>query len=86
MQRNAELSLRNRLDKEGRKQRASQGAVVIMSPQGQVRAMVGGKSYKRSQYNRALNASRQPGSAFKPFVYLAAVFRGYEPDTPVLDQ
>ncbi len=86
MQRNAELSLRNRLDKEGRKQRASQGAVVIMSPQGQVRAMVGGKSYKRSQYNRALKASRQPGSAFKPFVYLAAVFRGYEPDTPVLDQ
>ncbi|MGI9370872.1 MAG: transglycosylase domain-containing protein [Hyphomicrobiales bacterium] len=86
MQRLAERSLRKRLDKEGRKQRASQGAVVIMSPQGQVRAMVGGRSYKRSQYNRALKASRQPGSAFKPFVYLAAVFRGYQPDTPVLDQ
>ncbi|NJO54826.1 MAG: penicillin-binding protein, partial [Bacteroidales bacterium] len=57
------------------------GAVVVMSPDGAVRALVGGRAYADSQYNRAVTARRQPGSAFKPFVYLAALERGLTPDT-----
>jgi penicillin-binding protein 1A len=52
-----------------------------MTPQGAVRALVGGKNYAESQFNRAVAAKRQPGSAFKPFVYLAALERGLTPDT-----
>ncbi len=59
----------------------SQGALVAMSPDGAVRALVGGRNYSESQYNRAVTARRQPGSAFKPFVYLTAVEAGLTPDT-----
>ena len=59
----------------------SQGALVAMSPDGAVRAMVGGRNYSESQYNRAVTAKRQPGSAFKPFVYLTAIEAGLTPDT-----
>jgi penicillin-binding protein 1A len=59
----------------------SQGALVAMSPGGAVRAMVGGRNYGESQYNRAVTAKRQPGSAFKPFVYLTAIEAGLTPDT-----
>src|SRR6201996_5856227 len=59
----------------------SQGALVAMSPDGAVRAMVGGRNYSESQYNRAVTARRQPGSAFKPFVYLTAIEAGLTPDT-----
>ena len=52
-----------------------------MTPQGAVRALVGGRNYAESQFNRAVAAKRQPGSAFKPFVYLAALERGLTPDT-----
>ena len=52
-----------------------------MTPDGAVRALVGGKNYAESQYNRAVAAKRQPGSAFKPFVYLTALERGLTPDT-----
>ena len=52
-----------------------------MSPDGAVRALVGGKNYAESQFNRAVVAKRQPGSAFKPFVYLTALERGLTPDT-----
>ena len=86
LQRASEKALRRRLLKEGVKQRASQGALVIMSPKGEVRAMVGGKSYKKSQFNRAVKAMRQPGSAFKPFVYLSAIGLGYRPGTVVNDK
>jgi penicillin-binding protein 1A len=62
------------------------GAVVAMDPHtGRVLALAGGFSYQRSQYNRATQAMRQPGSAFKPFVYLAAMENGYTPSTLVLD-
>jgi penicillin-binding protein 1A len=54
-----------------------------MTPDGEVRAMVGGVSYAGSQFNRATQALRQPGSAFKPFVFLAALERGWRPDDPV---
>jgi penicillin-binding protein 1A len=59
----------------------SQGALVAMSPDGAVRAMVGGRNYAESQFNRAVTAKRQPGSAFKPFVYLTAIEAGLTPET-----
>ena len=52
-----------------------------MTPGGAVRALVGGRNYAESQFNRAVAAKRQPGSAFKPFVYLAALERGLTPDS-----
>src|SRR5215213_4046705 len=59
----------------------TQGALVAMTPEGAVRAMVGGRNYADSQYNRAVTAKRQPGSAFKPFVYLTALEAGLTPET-----
>src|SRR5260221_2542617 len=59
----------------------SQGALVAMTPQGAVRALVGGRNYADSQFNRAVTAKRQPGSAFKPFVYLTAIENGLTPET-----
>jgi len=64
----------------------SQAAFVAMTPDGAVRAMVGGRSYGESQYNRATRASRQPGSAFKLFVYLAALEAGMRPGDRVKDR
>jgi len=63
----------------------SQAALVAMSPDGAVRAMVGGRDYGTSQFNRATQALRQPGSAFKLFVYMAALERGLHPDDMVTD-
>ncbi|MDP1702536.1 MAG: penicillin-binding protein 1A [Aestuariivirga sp.] len=82
----AERSLRKHLNEIGTKLKVTQGAMVVMDTFGAVKAMVGGKSYKRSQYNRATKAMRQPGSTFKPFVYLAAMERGYTPESVAVDQ
>jgi penicillin-binding protein 1A len=57
-----------------------------MTPDGSVRAMIGGRSYAQSQFNRAVQAVRQPGSAFKPFVYLTAMERGLTPETMRVDR
>ena len=63
-----------------------QGAVVAMEPStGEVRALVGGRDYGDSPFNRAVNASRQPGSSFKPIVYAAAIAAGLPPNSPVGD-
>ena len=64
----------------------AQAALVAMRLDGSVVAMVGGRDYQRSAFNRATQARRQPGSAFKLFVYLAAFRAGYTPDTPVDDR
>ena len=64
---------------------ASQTALVSMTPDGAVRALIGGRDYAESQFNRAVDAKRQPGSAFKPFVYLTALERGLTPDTVRVD-
>ncbi|MBF0562658.1 MAG: penicillin-binding protein 1A [Alphaproteobacteria bacterium] len=65
---------------------AVDGAMVAMDPHtGRVVAMVGGFSYERSEFNRATQAMRQPGSAFKPFVYLTALDSGYTPSSIILD-
>jgi len=67
------------LNARGKKAHASQGAVVMMKPDGAVVALVGGKNYDASSFNRATQAERQPGSSFKPFVYLAALENGISP-------
>ena len=64
----------------------AQAALVAMRPDGRVVAMVGGRSYKASPFNRATQARRQPGSAFKLFVYLAAMRAGYSPDDMIDDR
>jgi penicillin-binding protein 1A len=77
----AEQAVVDELNARGEKNNVGQGALVAMTPDGAVRALVGGRSYAESQFNRAVSAKRQPGSAFKPFVYLAALERGLTPDT-----
>ncbi len=77
----AETSIIDELAAKSVKFNVSQGALVAMTPDGWVRAMVGGRNYAESQYNRAVTAKRQPGSAFKPFVYLTAIESGLTPDT-----
>ena len=76
----AERAVAQGLDAEGEKIHASQAALVAMTPDGAIRAMVGGRSYAQSAFNRAADAVRQPGSAFKPFVYLTAFEHGHTPD------
>ncbi len=81
MQKDAEFIVKEKVAEEGPKRGFTQGALVAMDVNGTVRAMVGGVDYQASQYNRAVTAKRQPGSTFKPFVYMAAMEKGYTPDT-----
>ena len=84
LQRKAESAIEDALRQSGRQFNASQGATVVMEPLGLVRAIVGGRDYGQSQFNRATDAARQPGSSFKPFIYLTAMMTGrYHRDTPV---
>ena len=85
LQLKAELAVLEVLDDKASTKNASQAALVCLDRMGAVRALVGGKSYTESQYNRATRARRQPGSAFKPFVYLAALERGETPYSTVED-
>jgi penicillin-binding protein 1A len=85
LQRLAEAKIDETLSGPAAKLKASQGALVAMTPDGAVRAMVGGRDYAESQFNRATQGERQPGSAFKPFVYLAALENGLRPDSLVDD-
>jgi penicillin-binding protein 1A len=77
----AEQALVDTLAQKGGKLDIGEGALVAMTPDGVVRALVGGKNFGESQFNRAIDAKRQPGSAFKPFVYLTALEHGLTPDT-----
>jgi penicillin-binding protein 1A len=77
----ADKALTDELALKGQKFDVAQGALVAVTPEGAVRAMVGGKNYTESQFNRAAVAKRQPGSAFKPFVYLTALERGLTPES-----
>jgi penicillin-binding protein 1A len=79
LQADAEQALTEELDQKGAKYGVGQGALVSMAPDGAIKALVGGRSYADSQFNRAVAAKRQPGSAFKPFVYLAALEKGLTP-------
>jgi penicillin-binding protein 1A len=75
----ARLATLHTIDKYGKKDRVGEAAVVIMKLDGAVSAMIGGVDYRDSVFNRATQAHRQPGSAFKPFVYLAALESGLSP-------
>ncbi|ADZ68468.1 transglycosylase domain-containing protein [Polymorphum gilvum] len=86
MQDAAEAALRKAIDAQGAALGVSQGAVVTLDTAGAVKALVGGRDYRASQYNRAVYARRQPGSAFKPFVYLAALESGLTPQSVRIDE
>ncbi|MBE6445481.1 MAG: PBP1A family penicillin-binding protein [Alphaproteobacteria bacterium] len=77
LQEKASIILQKEIEKNKDKN-ISQGAIVIMDLDGRVKAMVGGVDYSKSQFNRAVSALRQPGSAFKPFVYLTALQNGWK--------
>jgi len=84
----ARLAVLRTIEKNGKRLKVSEAAVVMMHPDGAVAALIGGTDYSASVFNRATQARRQPGSAFKPFVYLAALEQGISPwdvrdDVPV---
>jgi len=85
MQKLAQRLVRHWLAGEGRRVGARQAALVAMTPNGEVLALVGGRDYAQSQFDRATQARRQPGSAFKLFTYYAALRKGATPDTLVDD-
>jgi len=82
----AEQALRSVLAGVGAERGVEEGAVVVLDTTGAVRALVGGESYRASRLDRATNARRQPGSAFKPFLYLAALEKGWAPESPIEDR
>jgi penicillin-binding protein 1A len=81
----AESAIENQLRQFGRDYHATQAATVVADLDGGVRAMVGGRDYGASQFNRAVDASRQPGSSFKPYVYSTALMNGFTPTSIVVD-
>ncbi|MES2607935.1 MAG: transglycosylase domain-containing protein [Pseudomonadota bacterium] len=85
MQRHAEMVTKYYNETMGKELKATQIAFIAMSPDGAVKALIGGRNYAESQYNRATQAFRQPGSAFKTFVYLAAMEAGMTPQTMMND-
>ena len=85
VQRAAEQAIENQLRQFGRDYHATQAATVVADLDGGVRAMVGGRDYGASQFNRAVDAYRQPGSSFKPYVYSTALMNGFTPNSIVVD-
>jgi penicillin-binding protein 1A len=85
LQKASQRILNDAIALQGEKEKFSQAASITMSPDGAVRAIVGGADYEESQFNRATDAERQPGSSFKPFVYLAALRAGWKPNQIVVD-
>jgi penicillin-binding protein 1A len=82
----AESVVVKRLETEGQKKKVGQAALVALAPDGAVLALVGGRDYTDSQFNRVTQAKRQPGSLFKLFVYLAAFQQGLTPQTTLVDR
>ena len=74
------------IEKNAEARNMSQGAMIVMRPNGAVVALVGGKNYSESQFNRATQAQRPPGSSFKPLVYLTALEHGFSPQTLIMDE
>jgi len=85
LQRATERAVENSLRQYGQEYHAKQASTVVMDIDGSVRAMVGGRDYAVSQFNRATDALRQPGSSFKPYVYATALENGFKPSTPIVD-
>jgi len=86
LQKAAEDAVEDTLRQYGPSYLVKQAALVAVDPDGAVRAMVGGRDYGESQFNRATDALRQPGSSFKPFVYATAMANGFTPKSVVLDE
>jgi penicillin-binding protein 1A len=85
LQREAENAVESMLRQHGNDYKARQAAAVVLDLDGAVRAMVGGRDYGQSQFNRATDAMRQPGSSFKPYVYATALSNGFKPTSIVVD-
>jgi penicillin-binding protein 1A len=85
LQKAADMAVENSLKRHGQEYHAHQAAAVLMDVDGGVRAMVGGRDYGTSQFNRATDAMRQPGSSFKPYVYATALEHGLKPESIVVD-
>ncbi|MGY4607742.1 membrane peptidoglycan carboxypeptidase [Bradyrhizobium sp. USDA 4474] len=85
VQKAAEDAIENQLRQFGRDYHATQAATVVSDLDGGIRAMVGGRDYGASQFNRAVDAYRQPGSSFKPYVYTTALLNGFTPNSVVVD-
>ncbi|MEO0636581.1 MAG: PBP1A family penicillin-binding protein [Pseudomonadota bacterium] len=85
LQRAAENAIESHLRQYGKGFRVTQASMVVMDPNGAVRAVVGGRDYGESQFNRATSAKRQPGSSFKPYIYAHAMENGLKPESRVLD-
>ena len=81
----AERAVAQAMSNGGRSRGARQAAALVMTPDGAIRGMIGGVDYSQSQFNRVTKGQRQPGSAFKPFVYLAALEAGYQPSDLIED-
>ena len=81
----AEEAIENQLRQFGRDYHATQAATVVADLDGGIRAMVGGRDYGASQFNRATDAMRQPGSSFKPYVYTTALLNGFKPTSTIVD-
>lgn len=86
LQQLAEVAVVRSLDGPGQAQQVGQAALVALDHNGAVKAMVGGRNYQDSQFNRVTQALRQPGSAFKPVVYLAGMEAGLQPNSVFVDQ
>jgi penicillin-binding protein 1A len=85
LQKAAQQAIQTALDQNSKSRHVSQAALVAMEKDGAVRAMIGGRDYGDSQFNRATHGHRQPGSSFKPYVYLTALEHGFTPSTMVVD-
>jgi penicillin-binding protein 1A len=85
LQKHSEQVVESKLREYGHEYGAKQMAMVLMDVDGSVRAMVGGRDYGQSQFNRATDALRQPGSSFKPYVYALALSEGFKPTSIVVD-
>ncbi len=85
IQRAMDSSLNDTLRQFGRDYNVTQGAMVLMETNGLIRAMTGGRDYGESQFNRATDSQRQPGSSFKPYVYATALMNGFKPTSVIVD-
>jgi penicillin-binding protein 1A len=81
----AQKIVTDNMDQHGAEFDAGEASAVIMEPSGAIKALIGGRDYTKKQYNRAVQGKRQPGSTFKPFVWLAALEKGLTPDSKVRD-
>lgn len=86
VQASIEVAINKVITEAGESKKISEGAMIVMRPNGQVVALVGGKNYNESQFNRATQGKRPAGSAFKPIVYLSALERGWGPQDILIDE